>query len=91
MFSKGQRKGTIRFQIKTPNNAKKVSLAGDFNNWTPTPMRRQKDGSFAVTVKLGAGTHEYKFIVDNDWVVDPDNGAWALNPFGTVNSVAMIE
>jgi hypothetical protein len=53
-------------------------------------MRKQKDGSYSTTVPLAVGSHEYKFILDGQWVVDPDNNAWALNPYGTLNSVVQV-
>ncbi|MGA2265904.1 MAG: glycogen-binding domain-containing protein [Phycisphaerae bacterium] len=90
MFEKSSKKGQIRFSIKPGNDIKKVCLVGDFNGWKETAMTRQKDGSFVVTVTLRNGTHEYKFLVDGQWRVDPDNNAWALNPFGTLNSVLTV-
>ncbi len=91
MYGKGTKKGTTRFSIKPAAGAKAVSVVGDFSDWTPVEMRKQKDGSFAATVALAAGAHEYKFIVDGEWVVDPDNNTWALNSFGTLNSVVHIQ
>jgi 1,4-alpha-glucan branching enzyme len=90
MVSKGIRKGNLRF-VFTRSGASRVLLAGDFNQWKPLPMRKQKDGSFVANLDLRPGTHEYKFIVDGQWTVDPDNSAWALNPYGTLNSVAVVE
>jgi 1,4-alpha-glucan branching enzyme len=91
MFAKGMKKGTVRFSIKPENSAKKVLLVGDFNGWTPVDMKKQKDGQFVALLTLPAGTYEYKFIVDGQWRVDPDNSAWALNPYGTLNSVALVQ
>jgi 1,4-alpha-glucan branching enzyme len=90
MIEKGSKKGQIRFSIKPGNDVKQVQLVGDFNGWKASPMTKQKDGSFAATVMLRNGTYEYKFFVDGQWRVDPDNNAWALNPFGTLNSVLTV-
>ncbi len=91
MFDKGTKKGTVRFTLKPAPPAKQVMLAGDFNEWKPVALKKQKDGSFAVVMPLRAGVYEYKYIVDGQWVVDPDNSRWALNPYGTLNSVAQVE
>ena len=91
MIAPGTKKGTIRFSLKPSATAKQVSVAGDFNDWKPAAMKKQKDGSFALTAAVAAGNHEYKFIVDGQWIVDPDNNKWALNPFGTLNSVVQAE
>ena len=88
MFTQGKKNGTIRFSLQSPGNAQKVLVAGSFSQWKPLAMKRQKDGSFAVTVTVPAGTHEYRFVVDGNWVTDPDNASYVLNPYGTANSVA---
>jgi 1,4-alpha-glucan branching enzyme len=87
MFSKGQKKGTVKFSLTPANHVKKVELAGDFTEWKPVAMKKQKAGGFSATMPVPGGNHEYKFVVDGQWVVDPDNNAWALNPYGTLNSV----
>ncbi len=91
MFRKNASKGTVVFSIRPAKPAKKVSLSASFNEWKPADCRKQKDGTYALTVKLPPGTYEYKFLVDDEWQVDPDNPAWKANPFGTFNSVARIE
>lgn len=90
MFARGTKKGTIKFSVTPSNGAKKVQIAGDFTDWRPVDMRKQKNGAYAATVPVPGGSHEYKFIFDGQWVVDPDNSAWAVNPFGTLNSVAQL-
>lgn len=90
MFRKGIKKGTIRFTLKPGSNVQKVEVAGDFNEWVPMQMKKQK-GEFALILNVPPGTYEYKFIIDGDWQVDPDHSAWALNPFGTLNSVIQVE
>lgn len=91
MFGKGQKKGTVKFSIKASNGAKSAELAGDFTDWEPIEMKKQKTGNFAVTVPLTSGTYQYKFIVDGQWVADPDNDLWAPNPYGSLNSVAQVQ
>lgn len=88
MFSKGRRSATFRFSFRSPGGVKEVLVAGSFNQWKPVTMRKQKNGSFAVTLAIPAGTYEYKFIVDGHWMTDPDNASYVPNPYGTVNSVA---
>ncbi|NNF07855.1 MAG: hypothetical protein HKN21_13915, partial [Candidatus Eisenbacteria bacterium] len=65
--------GGIRF-VYEGDYAGSVSVAGDFNGWngTATPMTKSGD-VWSVVVSLGPGTHEYKFVVDGQWVADPDN------------------
>ena len=88
MFVKGKRNGTITFSFQAQGAVREVQVAGTFTQWQPVAMRRCKDGHFSLTVSAPAGAHEYKFVVDGNWVTDPDNATYVLNPYGTVNSIA---
>jgi 1,4-alpha-glucan branching enzyme len=90
MLKKGRKKGTIRFTLSGYGKARSASLAGDFTGWKPVRMRKQK-GSFAVTVPVRRGAHQYKFLVDDQWVPDPDSDSYVMSPIGTVNSLATVE
>lgn len=58
--------------------AKKVSLVGDFNGWdtNATPMKKQKDGGFSVSLNLDQGReYQFRYLIDdarweNDWCAD---------------------
>jgi len=90
MYGKGRKKGTVRVCLQA-DGARSVAVAGSFSNWEPVRMRKQKNGSFVANVAAAPGNYEYKFVVDGDWQVDPDNSAWSLNPYGTLNSVMVVE
>jgi 1,4-alpha-glucan branching enzyme len=90
MIGKGNKKGTTRFALKPAASVKKVAVAGSFDDWRFLAMKKQKDGAFVATVAIPAGNYEYKFVVDDQWIVDPDNNAWALNPYGTLNSLLVV-
>jgi len=67
--------GGIEFAYYDPYAAS-VSLAGIFNNWNmnENPMTLGDDGVWRVVIDLGAGSYEYKFVVNgSQWVADPDN------------------
>lgn len=81
----------IRFEIPAPD-AKRVVLVGDFNSWDPKgiPMRREANGLWSIEVSLSSGRYEYKFIVDDQWRIDPANSQTITNSFGTQNSVKQV-
>jgi len=87
MYSKGRRKGTIRFSVKPQGSPQEVAVAGDFSHWRPLAMRRQMDGTFARTARVAGVTFEYKFLIDGQWQIDPDHSHWAVSPLGSVNSL----
>ena len=70
--------GGIRFTYTDPN-AGGVSWAGEFNGWSTSaaPMTKDAKGVWSVVVPLPAGEHQYKFVVDGQWIADPENGATA--------------
>jgi 1,4-alpha-glucan branching enzyme len=89
-----QRSQTIRLNAPT---AKKVSLAGSFNDWRPAPMRPGKGGDWALVIQLAPGRHEFKFVVDGQWCCDvgPDGPSenaegGVFNAFGTMNRVLKV-
>lgn len=65
---------TVTFRIDAPA-AKHVFVAGSFNGWNPGQyaLSRQPQGEWQTTISLPAGSHEYKFIVDTEWVHDINN------------------
>ena len=73
-------------------NAKRVSLSGDFNGWSPdaTPMKRYDDGHWETTVELAPGRYEYKFVRDGEWMPDLLAHENVLNQHGTLNSVIEV-
>lgn len=56
--------------IKYNGQGKDVYVCGTFNDWQKLKMSKsQKD--FVAIVDLGEGDHEYKFLVDGNWITDP--------------------
>ncbi|HOW42266.1 MAG TPA: glycogen-binding domain-containing protein [Candidatus Omnitrophota bacterium] len=80
-----------QFKIAMPK-AKRVSVAGTFNNWDTNSLLAKKDvkGTWAVKVNLTPGTYEYKFFVDGSWLNDPQSQV-VYNSFGTQNSVIEVK
>ena len=52
--------------------ASSVLLTGTMNDWAGVAMYKV-GSSFTYTCRLDAGTYEYKFVVDGNWVADPSN------------------
>lgn len=70
-----------------------VFVAGTFNNWNPT-VNQLKDnpgsGHCKATLSLPAGRHEYKYVIDGVWIVDPNCVDWIPNDCGSMNSVLHV-
>jgi 1,4-alpha-glucan branching enzyme len=83
----------VRFELDAESGSQ-VAVAGTFNDWDPTrTLMKDNPGSgrFATTVKLSPGRHEYKFVVNGDWRVDPECPEWVPNGCGSLNSVVCVE
>lgn len=79
------------FRLQGFATAKKVCLAGSFNNWSPGGFAMQKQGDeWIIQQHLAPGKHQYKFVVDGKWIVDPANKLREPNEFGEENSVIWV-
>ncbi len=70
---------------------KKVEMAGDMNEWTPTrsPMHL-KDGIWQTDFLLFPGKYQYKLVLDKKWVLDPGNPESVDNNIGGINSLIRV-
>jgi hypothetical protein len=73
--------------------ASKVMIAGDFNNWKPisTPMRKAGNGTWQTRLPLPHGRYRYRLVVDGKWMTDPNNTYVETNQFGELNNVVEVE
>ena len=70
-----------------------VFVAGEFNHWSDNaaPLRpNDAMGLLEAVVPLGAGTSQYRLVVDGQWISDPYNPLIAPNPFGGANSLVIV-
>ena len=73
-YSKSKPVCKVTFEVSelTVNGAKSVSLLGDFNEWNPTALKKQKNGTFKASVELEKGKEfAFRYLVDTDvWIND---------------------
>jgi 1,4-alpha-glucan branching enzyme len=88
---KAAQKVKVGFALFEPH-AQRVSLCGGFNAWSPeaTPMNRQDGGLWEASLALPPGRHEYKFVVDGQWLPDPNAPEQVFNAHGTLNAVVQV-
>ncbi len=82
----------IRFVLYAPG-ARRVALAGTFNQWDQSAaplVPAGTSGVWTTTLALPVGQHQYAFVVDGErWVVDP--GAPSVDDgFGRRNSLVSV-
>ena len=71
--------------------ARKVCIAGSFNDWNPAsmPMLHLSHDRWIKELSLPPGRYEYQLVVDGKWVCDPA-AEKVPNPFGGCNSVLIV-
>ena len=87
-------KVTLSLPAEAAPMAKKVTLAGDFNEWSRTvlPLKKLKSGKYSVTVELESGReYRFRFCIDgkhweNHWNAD----RYEPNPHGGDDSVIVL-
>jgi 1,4-alpha-glucan branching enzyme len=81
----------MKFEIQAEAGSE-VYVAGTFNSWNATQNKlKEKSGVFSGTLLLPKGKHEYKFVVNGVWCVDPKCQEQVSNDSGSLNSVITIE
>ena len=82
----------IVFKLEAPESAM-VQIAGDFNEWVPESLHfteSQGRPLWHKSISLRQGSYEYKYLVEDLWIPDPDNETTAADAYGGVNSVINI-
>ena len=81
----------IVFTLLAPE-ARSVFVAGEFNAWSfeATPLKAMGLGEWVVRLMLRSGRYEYRFVVDGQWIDDPEAVQRVANPHGGFNSVLIV-
>lgn len=85
--------GTTTFRLKGHRDARRVSVAGSFNNWNNSQIFLSREGDgWIVHTDLAPGKYLYKFVVDgNNWITDPNNPDTEDDGKGNINSVLTVK
>lgn len=88
-------KVTFRLPAELAENAEKVCLVGDFNEWKKEelPLKKLKSGDFSITLSLKQGqAYQYRYLINGtQWINDPEADRYAESPYpGTTNSVLIL-
>ena len=85
-------KGSTTFRLKGYPNARVVAVAGSFNDWKQSQLLCGKEGEgWVCRIDLAPGKYTYKFIIDGDWILDPDNANSESDERGFENSVLVVK
>jgi chromosome partitioning protein len=83
----------VFFCMNAPG-ANRVYVAGEFNNWrldASASLERDQAGIWRRRVSLPPGRYQYKYYVDGQWVVDPENPLRIVTESGIVNSLIKVK
>lgn len=82
----------VLFSFYDPK-AKQVYLTGDFNNWSPSnDFMYDSDGNglWQRMIPLRNGKHRYKYVIDGEYIVDPNNPQTESDEIGTPYSLLEV-
>jgi hypothetical protein len=92
--SDNKAKADLKIKIKFKFNAdaaQSVTVAGTFNDWDAKQLPLKKNGgAWTAELALPRGRYEYRFVVDGNWVADPNAGESVPNPYGNCNSLLNV-
>jgi len=92
LFGPAVRGREVVFRLDAPE-AGRVQVAGEVNGWNPARGEMTRDpigGTWTLTADLEPGRHQYRFVVDGEWIEDPANAAIEEAPGGFRNSVVLV-
>lgn len=70
--------------------AQHVYIAGSFDNWkSKTPMFKSND-EFYTIIDLPQGDHHYRFLVDGQWMCDPNGMLAGVNENGLQSNLVSV-
>jgi glycosidase len=91
----GQDCELVTFRYTNPD-AREVFVSGSFNGWPTTPAAALElrdddgDGMWSSSERLERGAHEYKLVVDGEWIADPANAEQVPDGLGAFNSLVRV-
>lgn len=80
---------TIPTVFRWPHGGRKVFITGTFNGWKERIPMIRSGTEFIAILNLPCGKHIYKFIVDNEWKIDPKQDTQA-DEEGRINNVIEV-
>ncbi|NIR49380.1 MAG: serine hydrolase [candidate division Zixibacteria bacterium] len=84
--------GNTTFVLERYADANLVTLAGSFNDWNPLHTLLHREGDrWVCRIDLEPGKYTYKFVVDGEWITDPDNPRTETDEAGHTNSVLNVQ
>jgi 1,4-alpha-glucan branching enzyme len=87
-------KVTFHLSKKKACSARKVAIAGDFNDWKSerTPMKALKNGDFTASVQLAKGReYQYRFVLDDqEWVTDESADKQVYCEFANAHNAVVV-
>lgn len=75
-------------------NASRVVIAGDFNNWSPEATVMEAGGrlgEWRASLQLNPGRYRYRLVVDGKWITDPNNQYVESNEYGELNNIVEVD
>lgn len=84
-------KTNYTFKLKGFGDAEEVNLAGSFNGWNEEDYHLLKrPWGWERRCYVKPGTHAYKYVVDGEWFLDPENDVIREDGMGHQNSFMAV-
>jgi hypothetical protein len=79
----------VRFTLRR-DDARSVTVAGDFSGWEQRALQRGSDGTWTLETVLPPGVYHYSFVIDGEWSVPPNATGLVDDGFGRRNATLIV-
>jgi len=80
----------VEFKVFAPDSSS-VAVAGDFSNWKPVALKKDKTGNWSGKIKLSSGVYQYKIVFNGQyWETDSSNPERVPDSHGGENSIKRV-
>ena len=85
-------KVTFRISKAESQVAETAEIVGEFNDWTPTEMKKLKSGDFKTILDLPvAGKYAFRYLLNGEtWINDEEADILRPNGFGSEQNGVLV-
>ena len=80
----------VTFSVSA-KEAHKVEVAGDFNEWKLSELKKYKNGTFKTQFNVPVDKkYQFRYVVDGQWTNEAEADAYQWNDFAAADNSVLV-